>query len=195
MSSSGERPDWSVFTERETLPDPGMLSPAAEMAAALQQCRAAIEAAEQGAVKERARWLDVLAAQAVLIVRLEEALSFFEEELTEAGLARPHRHLRVLKDQMLDTLRHGGLEMVIPAGRPFDEVVDEVHVDGWLHEASFTAEVVARVVEPIVRADGVLVRMGRVVMGAPPAPVSDDSEPASAPEAVEEQRRDEGCKS
>jgi hypothetical protein len=73
----------------------------------------------------------------------------------------------VLKDQMLDALRASGLEVDVPLGEAFERVADAVHVDGWRHESRFNAEVVAEVSEPIVRAGGVLVRLGRVVMGAP----------------------------
>ena len=95
------------------------------------------------------------------------ALERYQAELTHIGLARVHRHLRVLKDQMLDALRASGLEIDVPLGQSFEQVAEAVHVDGWRHEAQFTGEVVAEVSEPIVRAGGALIRLGRVVMGAP----------------------------
>jgi hypothetical protein len=49
----------------------------------------------------------------------------------------------------------------------FDEVSEFVHVAGWRHHQDFTAEVVANVLEPIVRYGETVVRLGRVEMGAP----------------------------
>ncbi len=70
---------------------------------------------------------------------------------------------------MKDVLGQADLELLIPQGLPFDQVADWVDVDGWRHSPEFQEEMVAEVVEPIVMRRGVLVRLGRVIMGAPPA--------------------------
>jgi molecular chaperone GrpE (heat shock protein) len=107
------------------------------------------------------------------VVQLAAALDIYESVLTQASLGKVHRHLRIIKDQMLSALEKAGLEVNIPVGKPFNEVANVVHVDGWRHHADFLSEVVAEVIEPIVTYRGRLVRMGRVVMGAPPDKVTE----------------------
>ena len=168
MLSSDKFPDWSLFKEREVPFEVELLSPASEVAALLQRYRTDVDAAEQNVEGVRNEGLAGLAQQAVFVIQLAAALDRYESDLKQASLTRVHRHLRVLKDQMLDALSSAGLEVVIPIGKPFDEVADSVHVEGWRHHEDFSSEVVAEVLEPIVKYRGALVRLGRVVMGAPP---------------------------
>lgn len=167
MSSLASFPDWSVFSEREVPHEVELLSPASEIAAALQQCFSDVRTVKEEVGKVRFGGLSKLADQAVLAVQFEKALEFYEADFQKTSLTKVHRHLRVLKDQMLDALEAAELEIVVPLGRPFDEVADSVHVHGWRYDAQYQAEIVAEVLEPIVRHRGRIVRLGRVIMGAP----------------------------
>jgi len=167
MSSSGELPDWTLFAEREEPIESEMLAPALEMAAVLQKHHADAERASGETDAIRRTGLEALAEQAVFVFQLESALARYEEDLAQASLARIHRHLRVLKDQMLAALKKAGLEIIVPLGKTFDEVADSVHVTGWRHLEEFTSEVVAEVTEPVIKHNGELVRAGQIVMGAP----------------------------
>jgi molecular chaperone GrpE (heat shock protein) len=161
-------PDWDYFSERPDALGEDLLSPAAEMAATVQLFRADLETAGQRLIEARGEGLKALAEQAVLVAQLTAALELYEPDFTQAALKKPYRHLRVLKDQMLDELRRAGLTVVDPLGQPFDEVAALVQVIGWRHHERYNAEVVAEVMESIVTCEGELVRPGRVIMGAPP---------------------------
>ena len=89
---------------------------------------------------------------------------------------------------MIDALKATGLEVVVPVVKPFDEVAEMVHVEGWRHHEEFSAEVVAEVQEPIVIFRGALVRPGRVVMGAPPQEVIPERAPTSEVEESSESK-------
>jgi molecular chaperone GrpE (heat shock protein) len=168
MSSSDEFPDWNIFSEREVPLDVELLSPASEVTAILRRCQAALDEAQQTVEHIRKQGLMALAEQAVLVVQLAAALDRYAPDLAQASLAKVHRSLRIIKDQMLAALTDAGLEIEVPISKSFDEVERWVNVDGWRHHPSFPGEVVAEVVEPIVLYQGVLLRPGRVVMGAPP---------------------------
>lgn len=182
MSFSGELFDWNIFSRREVPFDVELASPALEMFAALQKSHAALVEAQQVVEHVREEYLAVLAQQAVLVAQLSAALDRYAPEYSEASLAKIHRSLRIIKDQMLDELKKGGLEIVIPLGKSFDEVADVVSVDGWRHHENFSAEVVAEVVEPIVTYRGDVVRRGRVLMGAP----LEEARTVTAPAQVEQ---------
>ena len=177
MSSLGNFPDWSVFSEREEVVlDTELVSPAAEVAALLRRRQAALHEAQQAIAQERKTWLDVLAQQAAFVTQLAVVLGRYESAITQVAtqtpesqllLKRSYQALRIVKDQMLDALLQAGLEIEEPLGKGYDEVAEAVRVDGWLHRKEFTSEVVAEVREPIVRYSGVVVHMGCVVMGAP----------------------------
>lgn len=167
MSSSDKFPDWSVFPEREVPFDVELLSPALEMAAVLQRYRSDLDAAQQKVETVHRNGLLQLAQQAVFVIQLAAALDRYRADLKQASLDKVHKHLRVLKDQMLDALKQAGLEIDIPTGKSFDEVADLVDVEGWRHHEDFSSEVVAEMLEPIVTHRGKLIRPGRVVMGAP----------------------------
>jgi hypothetical protein len=163
-------PDWSAFSPREAPDEIESLSPAAEAAGLLQRYYADLAAARQQQQDVTNGVLRALAKQAMYVFQFGAALERYQTEFAQASLPRVHRHLRVLKDQMLDGLYASGLEIDVPLAQPFETVADVVNVDGWRHETQFTAEVVAEVSEPIVRAGGTLIRPGRVVMGAPVQP-------------------------
>lgn len=167
MSSSADLPGWEAFALRDAPESVDLLSPSSEVGGLLQRYRAEIDRATAAASEAKRDGLEALASQAVLTVQLASALDRYAGQLKDAGLERVHRHLRVLKDQMLAACAAAGVEIRVPLGAPFDEVADLVHVAGWRHRDEFTAEVVAEVIEPIVTHAGTLLRPGRVVMGAP----------------------------
>jgi hypothetical protein len=167
MSSSADLPGWETFALRDAPEAVDILSPASEVAALLQRYRAEVDQATSAASGAERRGLEALAEQAVLAAQLASALERYAAQLKDAGLERVHRHLRVIKDQMFAACAAAGLDLIVPLGASFDEVADLVHVEGWRHRDEFTAEVVAEVVEPIIKHGGTLLRHGRVVMGAP----------------------------
>lgn len=168
MSSSGNYPDWSLFSERDEVVEYKLLSPASEIAAALQECHEQAERTRRRVEDEKRELLDALALQAVLVTQLASALERYEGDLNNASLDNIHTHLRVAKDQMLDALWQTGIKTEIPLGRTFEEVADLVQVDGWRHQDRFASESVDEVIEPIVSYRDAVIRLGRVIMGAPP---------------------------
>jgi len=169
MSSSDSFPDWNLFSKREAPSEIELLlSPASEAASLLQRYKADLDGAKRAAEEFRNEGVSSLAQLAVLVAQLETALRHYEKALAGASLGKVNHHLRVLKDMMLDSLRSSGLEVEVPLGRAFGEIADWINVAGWRHHEEFTSEVVAEVVEPIVRHCGSVVRLGRVIMGAPP---------------------------
>src|SRR5947209_4682084 len=113
MSSLDKFPDWSVFSEREVPFDVELLSPAAEVVAVLQGSQAALDEARQEVKDVRREYLEALAQQAVLVVQLAAVLDRYAPDYTQASLAKVHRSLRIVKDQMLDELGRAGLEIII----------------------------------------------------------------------------------
>lgn len=168
MSSLDKLPDWSAFSKREVPFDVELLSPASEAAALLQRSQVALDEAWKEVDNVRKEGLEALAQQAVLVVQLAAVLERYAPEYAQASMTKAYRSLRIIKDQMLDELQRAGLEIVVPHGKAFDEIAHLANIDGWRHHESFSAEVVAEVIEPIVTYRGELVRLGRVVMGAPP---------------------------
>jgi hypothetical protein len=167
MSSSDElAPRWDEFCERPTA-HIELRSPAAELAAVLQRSSTDLHDTVQAAAVLRREAYVALAAQAALAVELERALAHYETQLLDASLPRVHRHLRILKDRMLDAICATGIEIERLTGRPTDEVLDIVDVDHWRHAPEFEEQVVAELLEPAVLFEGELLRTGRVVMGAP----------------------------
>jgi hypothetical protein len=176
MSSSDEPLSWSAFSTRPVAVRSDLVSPVAEMVAVLQRYRADVDAARAAVEDVRREGLKALAGQAVLAVRLEAALAAYQAKMADASLGRAYQHLRILKDQMLEGLVAQELAVVRLLGRPYVEVAALVEVDGWLHRAELEAEVVVEELEPAVVSAGVLIRAGRVVMGAPlqAAPASEE---------------------
>jgi hypothetical protein len=167
MSSSDKFPDWSVFSKRPVPFDVELLSPASEMAVLLQKYLTDMNNMQKEIESFHNEGVDAAAQQAVYATQLASALDMYESLITETPLKRVHRHLRIIKDQMLSALENTGFKIDNPIGKPFDDIADRVYVDGWRHQVDFTSEVVAEVIEPIVIYRGKLVRRGRVVMGAP----------------------------
>lgn len=184
---------WDAFAERPAparmAPDP----PGVEIARVLQIHQSALNAERGRARTAVDEALAVSFRQAVLVAQFEGALERHREALDAAGLGKVHRELRIRKDEMLDALRHGGVTAEDPLARPLAEVADTVEVIGWTHEPRFDTEVVARTQEPIILYRGAVVRLGQVVMGAPPpdAPTSDDAEPDQAQDQAQEQEQQE----
>jgi hypothetical protein len=172
MSSSAETPapvelGWSAFDDRPVPAPVELLSPASELAAALQRCRRDLDAERAAAAEALAGAHAAAAEQAVLVFTLSAALRRHDQALADAGLAVPRRTFRVLRDQMMAALDRGGLTVLDPTGRPFDEVGDLVRVTGWRHGLEYDGEVVAETIEPIVRYGAEVVHPGLVIMGAP----------------------------
>jgi len=178
MSSSDKFPDWSVFKKRAVPFEVELLSPASEVAALLQRYSTDLDKAHKEIAGVRREGLKTAAQQAVFVVQLSQALDLYESVLAQASLERVHRHIRIVKDQMLNALKEAGLEINVPLGKPFSEVADSVNVDGWRRSEDYASEVVAEVVEPIVTYKGILIRTGRVVMGAPPEKNGNQEKPS-----------------
>lgn len=177
MSSSAESLGWQAFHEREVPLEVELRSPAAELAAALRHCQQELAAERAATRRAVAAGKSAAAEHAVFVFRLTEILTSKEKKLGEAGLDQLHRQLRVLSEQMLEALGATAFDVVDPLGRPFDEVADVVDVVGWRHGAEYDREVVAETIEPIVHHEAVVIRHGRVIMGAPaPAAVKTGEE-------------------
>jgi hypothetical protein len=167
MSSLGKYPDWSLFMERDEAGGMEILSPAAEVSALLQKYHGDINRVKLEMEKEQYILLAVLSQQSLFVFQLASALERYEPDFMKESLPRVFRHLRILKDQMYQSLQDAGFEIIIPDRKPFDEIAEFVNVVGWKHGDEFHAETVTEVIEPIVKYKGALVRLGRVIMGAP----------------------------
>lgn len=181
MSSSADAMplDWSAFGRRPVGEPVELVSPSSELGAALQRCRRDLTAERAAAAEAAATTRADVAELAVLVFRFSAVLNHHDQAIADAGLKSAGRTLRVLRDQMLSALGHAGLTVVDPVGLPYDAVAAAVEVAGWRHGPDFPGEVVAETVEPIIGHGAEVVRLGRVIMGAPepePAP-----EPAPAP--------------
>jgi len=179
MSSSDEL-GWDAFSPRDVEDGIEIRSPAAEMAGVLQRYRNDVDTLVAQAAEARIDSMRALADQAVLAVQLESALALYETRLFDAAMGKVHQHLRIIKDRMIQGTEAAGLEVVRLVGLPYDEVAGMVEVDGWLHREELVAEVVLEANEPAVRSNGAVLRLGRVVMGAPmhaapEAPAQDDA--------------------
>jgi hypothetical protein len=76
--------------------------------------------------------------------------------------------LRALKDRMLEQIEATGLEVMHLEGASADEVFGMVEIERWRFAESYPAPVVVEELEVAVRLDGSPLRLGRVIMGAPP---------------------------
>lgn len=169
MSSSDKFPDWDMFDNRNVPENIALISPSSEIAADLQKFYKKFVSAQKTIDQVRKEGLELLVQQAIFVNSFAEALSRYESELKKISQPKTdiYKHLRVLKDQMLDTFTTAGFEIFSPIGHPFDEVADFVNVQHWRHHDDFASEVVAEVLEPIVKYKGEIVGLGRVIMGAP----------------------------
>ncbi len=167
MLSSDKFPDWSLFTERTVLVEIDILAPASEAGSMLQTYQTLLEAEKNAANEIRQRCIADLAQQAVLVASFSMALERHRQKLEEASLDKVYRSLRIEKDRQIEALQAAGLEIVIPQGKPFDEIASDVDVVAWKHHEDFSEEVVIEVIKPIVRYQGKIIHTGVVVMGAP----------------------------
>jgi hypothetical protein len=68
---------------------------------------------------------------------------------------------------MLAHVASSGLEIVRLRGARGGDVIESVEVDEWRYDDGYAVEVVVEELEVTVRLDGIPLRRGRVVMGAP----------------------------
>ncbi|NUO80104.1 hypothetical protein HUU05_08510 [candidate division KSB1 bacterium] len=178
MSSSDKFPDWDKFAKREAPEVADLLSPASEVAADLQKFHAKLLAVRNEVEEAGRDGIAPLAQLAVLVFKIAAALEKYKSELESVSQPKADvfKTLRVLKDQMQTVLNEAGIEIIAPLGRPYEEVADFVNVMHWRHHEQFTAEVVAEVLEPIVKRRGQAVHLAHLIMGAPPKP----EEPAAS---------------
>lgn len=189
MSGSAEHPlTWADFDEQPAT-EVELRSPAAELAAVLRRYREDLDAAARAGSDGRAQGLRALADQAVLAVELEGLLEL-QQSARGASLERLHGALRSLKDRMLAHVASSGLEIVRLHGARGGDVADSVQVDQWRYDDGCAVQVVVEELEVAVRLDGVPLRRGRVVMGAPREVPSTATAPAEAGPAP--QRADSG---
>lgn len=177
-----ERPpdadEWAAFEQRpvpgEPEPQP-LAGPDREVAFLLQRYWDDMQAEQERARKETAQARTVLTELAVHVARLEGLLREAGEALRGAAGAKSlGRRLQVARKQVLEPLHAMGITTDDPAGRPYDEVADVVDITGWRYGPEFAAEVVAETVEPVVLDRGTVVRLGQVIMGAPPSAGTED---------------------
>ena len=169
MSFSDNLLNWDQFKKRPEIEGVEILSPAAEVAAYLQQFYAKINSLTEKFEDVHNVAISGLAEQAVLVFQFQTILERYEEQLRHISQSGGDvfRTLRVLKDQMLGTLRDSGIEIDVPLGRSFQEVAeiaDKVH---WRHGEEFTSEIVVEVIEPVIKLHNRVVRPAHLVMGAP----------------------------
>lgn len=160
-------PNWSLFTGRPLPEEMELLSPAAEIAAVLQQSLLKLEAEKHARVNVEQEYITMLAQQAVFLAQFSTTLERHRPKLEDASLNKIYRSLRIVKEQMRTALEQAGFEIIEPQGKSFDEVAEMVDVIGWRHHADFPSEIVAEVVKPIILYKGQVVQNGSVVMGAP----------------------------
>jgi hypothetical protein len=157
------QPTWEEFEERPVA-ELELRSPAAELAEVLQRSRANLEAAARAGAESRAQGLRALAEQAVLAVELENVLDRHPAWEVATSL---YAALRGVKERMLLHIATMGLEVVRLRGASASNVRDIIEVESWRYDDAYASEVVVDELEVAVRLDGTLVRMGRVVIGAP----------------------------
>ncbi|RMG22389.1 MAG: nucleotide exchange factor GrpE [Methanobacteriota archaeon] len=169
MSFSDNLLNWNQFKKRPEIEGVEILSPAAEVAAYLQQFYAEINSLAEQLEDAHNEVISRLAEQAVLVFHFQAVLERYEEQLRH--ISQPggdiFRTLRVLKDQMMATLKDSGIEIVVPLGRSFQEVAEMADKVHWRHGEEYTSEIVVEVIEPIIKLNNRVVRPAHLVMGAP----------------------------
>jgi hypothetical protein len=159
---------WDAFAQREVPPVAGdFISPEGELISLLQRQEQELRRSHEQAAADTARVREVVFGLAVFAGRLDQLTANAEDPMTAQGLRPLHRQFRVLKDQMLQALTDGGVEVRDPTGLPARQVMDWADVTGWVQRAEFTEEVVAQTHEQAVFHGGAVVRLASVVMGAP----------------------------
>ncbi|MEV2217806.1 hypothetical protein AB0H86_41350 [Streptomyces sp. NPDC050997] len=179
-AAPAEAPGWDVFAERPVPDGLGRdVHLEVELAGMLQRGRDDLARDRGRTAQETTDNRHALYELASFIGRLEQHLDRAEAPLVEGGNKKLYDTLRVLKDQMLDSLRDRGVEVRDPLGHGHDEVAEWADVVHWRRGPQFTGEVVAQTLEPAVfhREGGgrdeatddheKVVRRARVVMGCP----------------------------
>jgi hypothetical protein len=176
-----DAPTWSDFAERPVR-EFEMGSPAGEIATVLRRYRADLDAAARAGAEGRAQGLRALAEQAVLAVELDKQLES-PSAASEPAFAAIRDALRALTDRMLVQIEAAGLEIVRLRGSDARSVAELALVDSWRYDDAYETEVVVEELEAAVRHLGAPLRLGRVVMGAPPGggPREPDEAPAAPP--------------
>ncbi|HWG24796.1 hypothetical protein [Actinospica sp.] len=180
MSSSAESPsaatelgaepplDWYAFSGREVPGGAGeFVSPESELISAARRSAEELRAARAEGLAAAGEVRETLFDLAVFVSRLDQLVGRAEEPLRAQGGGKLYQQLRILKNQMLEVVTGGGIELRDPTGLPAAEVLDWVNVNAWLHRPEYEAEVVARTEECAVFHGGRAVRLARVQMGAP----------------------------
>ena len=145
-----------------------LLSPAAEVAALLKEHAAEKQQWEQELAGREQAQDRLLAEVTNLAYLLDEAVARFREPLEKKGLKRTYRELRVLKDKLAQMLKEAGYAWHDPLGERFEGDLPElVSVDGWRYGSEYKEERVAQVREPIILRNGIPLKEGSVVIGAP----------------------------
>jgi hypothetical protein len=156
------------YRHRELPKDYTLLSPAAEVGALLQEHAAEKQQWKREAAEHDKKQNRILAEVTSLAYLLDDAAARFQEPMEASGLKRAYRELRVLKDKLVQTLAEAGCTWRDPLGEPFEgDLPDLVNVDGWRYAPEYTENCVAQVREPIILRNGVPIKEGSVVVGAP----------------------------
>jgi len=85
---------------------------------------------------------------------------------------------RILREEVAEALKEGGIEIEDLSARPLSELLDRVQVVAWRRDPAITVESVGQVIEPVVRCHGTVIRRGKIVglvqpdQKTPPAPGS-----------------------
>jgi hypothetical protein len=169
FTASAEPPlDWYDFSGREVPGSAGeFVSPESELISAAKRSAEELRAARAEGLAAASEVRETLFDLAVFVSRLDQLVGKAEEPLKAQGGGKLYQQLRILKNQMLDVVTGGGIELRDPTGLPAAEVLDWVNVNAWLHRPEYQAEVVARTEECAVFHEGRAVRLARVQMGAP----------------------------
>jgi hypothetical protein len=156
-------PTWDDFDVVE-VPEFRPRAPHVELADVLRRYRADLDSVARSAADRHEQRLRALAEQAVLAVKLDRLLG-------TPSQGEPFAELRELADRMLEEIDSAGLEIVRLAGASADDVAGLVEVEHWRFAETYERAIVAEELEVAICANGRALRLGRVVMGAPPGHV------------------------
>jgi molecular chaperone GrpE (heat shock protein) len=160
---------WSQFTERDVLQEAAPRSPHLEIMTVLQAWYTHRKVMEKQIAETEDRWLDRLAELTVFIYHLEQCLEEYQSCMAEQGLTQAFRHLQMIKNQVVDTIRKTGIVILDPKKCKYAQISDLVNVIDWVYKQEFLEEVVTGVKDPVILYNERVLRLGRVVMGAPDA--------------------------
>lgn len=152
-----------------SLPDTdSFVYPAAEVAAVLkEQQRERQRWARQHAEQERSN-SQLLAQIMTLLYLLDQTLERSQPAMEQQGLVATHREMRIAKDQLVALLNESGLQWHAPLGEPFEgDLPVLVSVDGWRQGPEYAYPQVIEVRTPIILRDGIPIKEGSVLVGAP----------------------------